>query len=64
MFEVAVDPDARSALVVDVVLGFAERVQIAGEAVIADRFKHLGGVLRVVDLQTVLRQPSNLFGDR
>ncbi|MFC7755900.1 hypothetical protein [Tsukamurella soli] len=49
------------ALVVDVMLGFAERVQIAGEPVVAHRSEDRPRMVAVARVDSTARQPLDLL---
>lgn len=50
----------RVALVVDILVGLEERVQVAGHTVVADRLQQPDRTRRVIDFQAALRQPLYL----
>ena len=52
---------ARPALVVDVRNGLAERVQVAGQSVVAHRFEDRGRVVALAHINTPARKPIDLL---
>ena len=54
-------PGTRAALVVDVLFGPAERVQVASEPVVAHRFEDCGRMIAVAHVDSPARKPLDLL---
>lgn len=54
-------PDARAVLIVHVLLGLSERVEVAGEPIIADGFQKRGRAVAVAGLDSAALQPLDLL---
>src|SRR5699024_1472780 len=62
--EVAENTDPGPTFLVDVLLGYTERVQVSGEAVVADRRQDLSCPGFVSDLEAALDEPFDLLVHR